>query len=564
MDTLKRQRSFHTANLLANVQQDLQVLFTSISESIILIETNGNILVANDVSARWLNHSADALAGESLFQLLTPFGIPIREWVYEATSKKAIIEHKTKFEERFLHIRLIPVSEAGKIRRLIVIGQDISEHKRAEEQVREFTEQMERKVRERTQVLESLNQKLIEDKRRSEIRASLSQYLMQESRDYTRLLAHIAAEIADMFGDTCLIGLFTPDLAQMEVKAIADSNTGSLHRQPNRLLDRLVSVETNPIASKLLKGERFSAGAISREVAAELLPGEFAAELGEAGLSALEVFPLHTGDQPLGMLTLARTSGNPYSDDEIAFIRSLVSPIALAIQNARLFEQLTVSQNQLRGLSQQLVQVQEQQFSSLAEELHDRFGQDMTAININLNILRTLLPKDVPEGVVTRLADMEKLVIENVKRMRSTMSELRPPMLDKYGLAAALRWYGEEFHRRTEIQVSINDQYMKNKRLQGETEIAFFRIVQEALNNATKHANATRVDIELFEEGGNSMIAITDNGRGFDTKVQNARTVQHWGVPLMRERARAINGEFLLRSVPGQGTQIIVRVIKGV
>jgi two-component system sensor histidine kinase UhpB len=158
---------------------------------------------------------------------------------------------------------------------------------------------------------------------------------------------------------------------------------------------------------------------------------------------------------------------------------------------------------------------------------------------------------------------MEKLVIENVKRMRSTMSELRPPMLDKYGLAAALRWYGEEYHRRTEIQVSINDQYMRNTRLPGETEIALFRIAQEALNNAAKHAQATKVEIELFEEGGNTMMAITDNGRGFDTKVQNIQKVQHWGVPLMRERARAINGDFLLRSVPGQGTQIIVRVKKG-
>jgi two-component system sensor histidine kinase UhpB len=217
----------------------------------------------------------------------------------------------------------------------------------------------------------------------------------------------------------------------------------------------------------------------------------------------------------------------------------------------------------LRGLSQQLVQIQEEQFSHLADELHDRVGQDMTAININLNILRTLLPRDVPEGVITRLADMEKLVIESVKRMRLTMSELRPPMLDKYGLTAALYWYCEEYHRRTEIQVNINDRYMKNSRLPSEIEIALFRIAQEALNNVAKHANATRIDIELFEEDGNTMMAITDNGLGFDMNTQIVRTEQHWGIPLMRERARAINGEFLLRSVPGQGTQIVIRVKKG-
>jgi signal transduction histidine kinase len=103
---------------------------------------------------------------------------------------------------------------------------------------------------------------------------------------------------------------------------------------------------------------------------------------------------------------------------------------------------------------------------------------------------------------------------------------------------------------------------MKNSRLPSEIEIALFRIAQEALNNVVKHANATKIDIELFEEEGNTMMVITDNGLGFDTKVPNFRKLQHWGVPLMQERARAINGEFLLRSVPGQGTQIVVRVKK--
>jgi signal transduction histidine kinase len=103
---------------------------------------------------------------------------------------------------------------------------------------------------------------------------------------------------------------------------------------------------------------------------------------------------------------------------------------------------------------------------------------------------------------------------------------------------------------------------MKNTRLPAETEMSLFRIVQEALNNVAKHAKATQVDIELFEENGNVMMAVTDNGVGFNTKEQNARSPDHWGLTLMQERARAINGEFLLRSVTGQGTQIVIRVRK--
>jgi two-component system sensor histidine kinase UhpB len=274
----------------------------------------------------------------------------------------------------------------------------------------------------------------------------------------------------------------------------------------------------------------------------------------------LEVFPLQAGDQPLGLLAISRDYGTPYSDEEMSFVSSLISPIALAIHNARLFGQLTESQNKLRGLSQQLVQLQEDQFSRLADELHDRVGQDMTAININLNILRTLLPRDVSKEVISRLADTEKLVTESVKRMRSTMTELHPPMIDKYGLTATLYWYCEQYQRRTKTRVIINDRYMKNTRLPAEVEIALFRIAQEALNNVAKHARATKIDIELFEEEGNVMMAVTDDGIGFDTKAQGSGNPQHWGVTLMQERMQAINGEFLLRSILGQGTQIIVRV----
>lgn len=555
-------RSTHTAGLLADVQQDLQVLFTSVSESILLIETNGTIIISNDISTNWLKLSADELAGENLFILLTPLGIPIREWVYEAVSKRTIFECDTNFGERFLHFRLIPVSEGNKITRLILIGQDVTEHKRAEEQVLDFTEQMERKIRERTKELEALNQKLVQDKQLSEIRASLSQYLMQESRDYHRLLGHVTAEISKLLGDTCLVALFTPELTHMEVLSIADRNVDRQQLLHERLLNRAISAETNAIASRILKGNRFSAKEISKEEGALLLPAEFASFLGNEGLKVLEVFPLHAGDQPLGMLGIARVNGEAYSEEETSFISALISPIALAIQNARLFEQLTESQAQLRGLSQQLVQFQEKQFSHLAEKLHDSIGQDMTAINVNLNILRALLPGDVPDEVITRLADTEKLVIDSIKHVRSTMTELRPPMLDQYGLTATLYWYCEEYQRRTKIKVNINDRYMRISRLPSDIEIALFRIAQEALNNIAKHANATQIDIELFAEVNYTMMAIRDNGSGFDTKIQSSRSQRHWGIPLMRERARTIHGEFLLRSVPGQGTQVVVRVGK--
>jgi signal transduction histidine kinase len=560
MVTPKLPRSIQTASLLANVQQELEILFASTLESILLIEATGIVLAANDVSAKWLNRRAESLSGENLFQLLTPFGVPIREWVHQVVSNKTIHERDFLFDERFIHIRLIPVSTRNKVRRLIIIGQDITEQKRVEEQFRELTGQLEHKVRERTAKLETLNKKLAKDKQQAETLASLSQHLMQDTRDYSQLLEHITDEISDLIGDTCLIALFTSDLTLIEVQAITDRDAEGLPHLREQLLNRPISVETNVIASSILKGERFSARKIAPESYMNLLPTEFVSLLGEGGIIALEVFPLQAGDQVLGMLAISRDYGDSYSEDDISFVSSLASPIALALQNARLFEQLSENQNQLRGLSQKLVQAQENHFRKIAGEVHDQIGQDMTAINVNLNILQNMLPQTTSEDIILRLADTEKLVKESVNHMRSLMSELRPPMLDQYGLTSALSWYCEQYQRRTETKIIINDLYMKNKRLTTEIEIALFRIAQEALNNIAKHANATQVDIELFEEEGEVMMAITDNGEGFDTRKQASTMPAHWGLALMEERARAIHGEFLIRSVPRRGTQIVVQV----
>jgi two-component system sensor histidine kinase UhpB len=140
------------------------------------------------------------------------------------------------------------------------------------------------------------------------------------------------------------------------------------------------------------------------------------------------------------------------------------------------------------------------------------------------------------------------------------MANLRPPVLDDYGLVAALHWYGEHFTGRTGIAVAVEGEEPA-PRLAAHVENALFRIAQEALTNAAKHAQATQVTVAVEAGGGNLRLAIADNGSGFDVDNTTEPNVSRgWGLLTMTERAEAVGGRCRIETGPGQGTHVIVEV----
>jgi signal transduction histidine kinase len=138
------------------------------------------------------------------------------------------------------------------------------------------------------------------------------------------------------------------------------------------------------------------------------------------------------------------------------------------------------------------------------------------------------------------------------------MAELRPPLLDEYGLVAALGWHAEEFSRRTGIGVSVQDGAQEAaKGLRLEAALALFRIAQEALNNVLKHAQARTIEIQISEVENQIALCVRDDGKGFD--AASARRGR-WGMSTMRERAEAAGGSLKVESAPGQGTRVIAAV----
>jgi signal transduction histidine kinase len=177
-----------------------------------------------------------------------------------------------------------------------------------------------------------------------------------------------------------------------------------------------------------------------------------------------------------------------------------------------------------------------------------------------LTIIDQLLPANTSPAVHSRIEDSTGILGETAQRVRNVMAELRPPMLDDYGLLPALRWVGEQFVTRTGVAVRV-DGPATESRLPLRLETALFRIAQEALNNVAKHARAHEVRITLEPTDRRVRLSIADDGVGFDvlTVQRNAET-PHWGMLTMQERAASMGGTVRLDSAPGRGTRVVVEI----
>ena len=286
----------------------------------------------------------------------------------------------------------------------------------------------------------------------------------------------------------------------------------------------------------------------------------FAQQDRELGLVTHLSLPIKLRDEVLGVLTFKTTAPRQYTPDEVAYLTSFADHAAIAIENARLFEEGEQGRKQLHALAARLAEAEEAERQRLARELHDQVGQNLTALGINLNILRTQMLGKAAGPVRSRLDDSLALVEQTTDRIRDVMADLRPPGLDDYGLLAALRWYGVQFSSRMGIAVDVQGEELV-PRLATSVENALFRISQEALNNVAKHARVAKVRVAVESGGGNVRLVIADEGIGFDPSRQDKPAGhQRWGLVTMSQRATAVGGYCRIESRPGEGTRVVVEV----
>jgi signal transduction histidine kinase len=230
----------------------------------------------------------------------------------------------------------------------------------------------------------------------------------------------------------------------------------------------------------------------------------------------------------------------------------------------RLSEELT-EQERLRGeLLRQTVLAQEEERRHIARELHDETSQAMTALSWKLAAVEQVLPDSHREGhseVRERIRDLRQLTEQVMNDLRELTARLRPAVLDELGLVPALITYGDDCAARFPFKVDVQVTGTR-RRLPSEVETTLYRIAQEAITNVAKHAQATHAAIQLHFDEQEISLSIRDDGVGMDTETAQGAAVcgKGWGLAGIYERVRAVDGHIDIRSSPGAGTHLSVRV----
>jgi len=266
--------------------------------------------------------------------------------------------------------------------------------------------------------------------------------------------------------------------------------------------------------------------------------------------------PLRLGDRVIGVINVESTRPYAYTEADQRVLETVAGQIAIAIQNVQLFKQLSNANARLQTLSHQLVNAQETERRAVARELHDEIGQALTAVQINLQGLERL----PAAALVPHLQDSVSTVDHIIQQVRELALTLHPSLLDDLGLVPALRWYIDRQAQHTGFMVQFVAESLPT-RLPQDLEIACFRIVQEALTNVLRHAQAHQAQIELSQRDATLHLVIRDDGVGFnvDAAQQRAARGESMGLLSMQERVLLAGGELEVISAPRRGTEIRVR-----
>jgi signal transduction histidine kinase len=247
--------------------------------------------------------------------------------------------------------------------------------------------------------------------------------------------------------------------------------------------------------------------------------------------------------------------------DQYAFLAAtivaiLMTSLYLIYSNRRTFEKIESLSRQRRILAARLITVQEEVLRSVSRELHDEFGQILTAVGAMLaRAERKGVPADSP--LRTELSEVREITHNALEKVRSVSQMLHPAVIDDYGLVKGIEWYTDIFEKQTGMETNTSI-VGKQVRIIGQPAIHCFRIVQEALNNAAKHSETKTAEVEMIFSDSSLTVNVKDFGRGLPQTKKPAK--RGLGFIAMRERAELLGGSLEISSSADKGTTVCLKM----
>lgn len=277
------------------------------------------------------------------------------------------------------------------------------------------------------------------------------------------------------------------------------------------------------------------------------------------GMAKAWVIPLRSHGAVVGLVVLFVRDPNSRLPEgrHLAFVLALCHEVSIAVENANLWEELTRKEAVRARLLANVVTAQEQERERISRELHDETGQSLTALLVQLRVFEHLQGR---EAVLAHAAELRTLVLETLEEVRRLARDLRPATLNELGLVPTIEWHVRTFTRNSALRVQLEADLPEGFRLPVHTEIALYRVVQEALTNVARHAHADEASIHLELVGDALHLLIEDNGCGFDVSEVMNSELRGLGLHGIQERVELIGGTLALESAAGEGTRLRVVV----
>jgi PAS domain S-box-containing protein len=481
----------------------------------LIVDFAGRVIAVNRAVQRLFGRPENALLNERFSTLVAPESrVPVR-LMFERAVVAGLAERQ---EIRILkpgdaiHICLMEVSslggEPGREQMQAVLT-DITDHKRAEEAVREAADKLEMKVEKRAAELVAANKKLRQEiKVRNEAEKELQASEM--------LLSTTFAALQDL-----LI------VIDKDFRVLISNWKGHDYISENKR-------QGHPYCYEVF---------LNRKKPCNPCHAMKVFATGEANQFE-DTNPIDGKIRDIRMI--------PMFDDE--------GKVAAIVEHLRDITDQKQANEQIRSLSQQLIKAQEDERQMISRELHDRVAQDLSTLLIGLNTISDHLPNVIPE-VQKKALELSEIVQGTINVVRDLSYELRLPGLDGIGLIPALSMYCEEFAEKHGLKVDFQSLGLKDLRLDFETEMNLYRLIQEGLNNIHKHAAASLATVKIVGTYPNIIMRIEDNGQGFDVekRARTAYSEKRMGLRSMTERVRLIQGEMTIQSQPMKGTRILIK-----